>query len=74
MTDSAGLPRRIPTGTHYIVEGERGPDGEFKVTSRYLVMPNGRQRHLNATHRPGIATARLMTNARRSRNSKKSWC
>lgn len=73
MTDLVGLPRRIPTGTHYIVEGERDADGEFKVTSRYLVLPNGMQRHLNAPRRPGIASARLKSNTRRARDRKKAW-
>jgi len=42
------LPRRFPVGTHYIVEG--GPDdkGRFRVTSRVLVFPNGREIHLSA--------------------------
>jgi hypothetical protein len=35
------LPSRFPVGTHYIVEGEPGKDGQLRIISRYLVMPNG---------------------------------
>ena len=37
------LPSQFPAGTHYIVEGETGPDGIFRITSRRLEFPNGAQ-------------------------------
>jgi hypothetical protein len=35
------LPSRFPVGTHYVIEGEPNRDGELRITSRYLVLPNG---------------------------------
>jgi hypothetical protein len=37
------LPSRFPVGTHYVVEGVPGQDGELVITSRYVVLPNGTQ-------------------------------
>ncbi len=37
------LPSRFPVGTHYVVEGVPGKDGELLITSRYVVFPNGTQ-------------------------------
>jgi hypothetical protein len=37
------LPTQFPAGTHYVVEGETGPDGIFRITSRRLEFPNGAQ-------------------------------
>lgn len=37
------LPSRFPVGTHYVVEGATGENGEFVITSRYVVLPNGTQ-------------------------------
>jgi hypothetical protein len=42
------LPRRFPVGTHYIVEGAPDDKGTFRVTSRVLVFPDGRELHLPA--------------------------
>jgi len=38
-----GLPKRVPVGTTYVVEGRGGADGELRVFSRYLVLPGGRR-------------------------------
>jgi hypothetical protein len=35
------LPSRFPVGTRYVIEGEPDRDGELRITSRYLVFPNG---------------------------------
>jgi hypothetical protein len=35
------LPSRFPVGTHYIVEGEPGKDGQMRIISRYVVLPSG---------------------------------
>jgi hypothetical protein len=37
------LPDRFPVGTHYVVEGAPDRFGEFRITSRYVVLPNGIQ-------------------------------
>jgi hypothetical protein len=35
------VPSRFPIGTHYILEGEPAANGGVRVTSRYVLMPNG---------------------------------
>lgn len=41
------LPRRIPEGTRYIVEGEPVPGGS-RITAAYLIFPNGQRIDLPA--------------------------
>jgi hypothetical protein len=80
--DTDGLPRRFAVGTHYIVEGGPDQNGKFRVTSRFLVFPDGRELHLRASttgkHSRTIAirqkalalrvrAARLRARARRKR-------
>ena len=43
MAAARRLPSRFPVGTHYVVEGVPGKDGELLITSRYVVLPNGTQ-------------------------------
>lgn len=43
MARSAHLPRRLPAGTRYVVEGRAGAKGLFQVSARYVVLPNGRR-------------------------------
>ncbi len=43
MAGASRLPSRFPVGTHYVVEGVPGKDGELLITSRYVVLPNGTQ-------------------------------
>jgi hypothetical protein len=35
------LPKRLPVGSVYVVEGRVGRHGHLRVSSRYLVMPSG---------------------------------
>jgi hypothetical protein len=35
------LPKRLPVGSVYVVEGRVGQQGRLHVSSRYLVMPSG---------------------------------
>ena len=35
------LPKRLPVGSVYVVEGRVGRHGNLRVSSRYLVMPSG---------------------------------
>jgi hypothetical protein len=40
------LPKRLPVGTTYVVEGQGGEGGHLRVSSRYLVLPGGRRINL----------------------------
>lgn len=35
------LPKRLPAGTVYVVEGRGGDRGNLRVSSRYVIMPSG---------------------------------
>lgn len=35
------MPKRLPTGTRYVVEGRATANGRFRVSARYLVYPDG---------------------------------
>lgn len=37
------LPKRLPTGARYVVEGRTAGNGRFRVSARYLVYPDGRR-------------------------------
>ena len=37
------LPKRLPAGTVYVVEGRGGDRGNLRVSSRYVVMPSGQK-------------------------------
>ncbi len=39
---SGRLPKRVPVGTKYIVEGKSRGEGQVHIFSRYLVFPDGR--------------------------------
>jgi hypothetical protein len=43
MPRSIRVPDRVPSGTKYVVEGRAGTDGQFRVSARYLVYPDGRR-------------------------------
>lgn len=36
------LPKRVPVGTKYIIEGKSQGQGEVHIFSRHLVFPDGR--------------------------------
>ncbi len=38
-----GLPATIPDGSVYVVEGSGGENNDFRLSARYLVLPDGRQ-------------------------------
>jgi hypothetical protein len=40
---SAPLPKRLPVGARYVVEGRGGEDGHLRVFSRYIVLPGGQR-------------------------------
>jgi len=37
------LPKRLPAGTVYVVEGRGGQHGNLRVSSRYVLMPSGQK-------------------------------
>jgi hypothetical protein len=39
---TARIPKRVPVGTKYVVEGRSRGAGKVHVYSRYLVFPDGR--------------------------------
>jgi len=43
MAGISRLPRRFPVGTRYVLEGVPAKEGQLKVISRLLVLPNGQQ-------------------------------
>ncbi len=45
---AASLPKHIPEGTKYVVEGRSQADGMFHVSARYLVLPDGQRINLPA--------------------------
>jgi hypothetical protein len=46
--NASRLPKRFPVGTTYVVEGRGGEDGNLRVFSRYVVLPDGRRINLGA--------------------------
>ena len=42
------LPTSFPVGATYVVEGQGGADGIFRVSSRYVVLPRGQRIDLPA--------------------------
>ena len=40
---STPLPKRLPVGARYVVEGRGGEDGHLRVFSRYIVLPGGQR-------------------------------
>jgi hypothetical protein len=42
------LPKQFPVGTTYVVEGHGGGDGNLRVFSRYVVLPDGKRINLGA--------------------------
>ena len=61
------LPKRFPVGTRYVVEGEPGKEGQLRVTSRYVVLPNGA--HFDLTEET-FERPRSRTGRRQSRTSR----
>jgi hypothetical protein len=43
------LPRSVPVGTKYVIEGRGGGDGRLLVSSRYVEFPDGRHLQLHGS-------------------------
>ncbi|GIK81209.1 MAG: hypothetical protein KJZ73_09710 [Pseudorhodoplanes sp.] len=69
MARSFVLPRELPEGTRYVVEGRPTPEGTTRIVSRYLVFPDGRRVDLPAMPRFPAAAIRKR---RRVRNHARS--
>jgi hypothetical protein len=67
MAGVSRLPSRFPIGTHYVVEGVPGKDGELLITSRYVVLPNGT--HVTLPVPTPRALASAVAGRRRRRNA-----
>lgn len=39
---TARIPKRVPVGTKYVIEGKSRGAGEVQVFSRFLMFPDGR--------------------------------
>ena len=48
MSVISRLPRRLPVGTRYVLEGVPSEEGRLRVISRLLVLPSGEQ--IDLTH------------------------
>ena len=63
---SSRLPSRFPVGTKFVIEGQRGGEGQVQVYSRYLEFPDGT--FFRLPNRPGKRkSAPAGRRARRSR-------
>jgi hypothetical protein len=75
---SSSLPARFPVGARYVVEGRGGEDGQLRVFSRYVVLPDGRRIKLPADPYPlsklsasgSRRSSRTRASHRRSRGKK----
>ena len=43
MAITSRLPRRLPVGTRYVLEGVPSEEGRLRVISRLLVLPSGEE-------------------------------
>ena len=57
---TARIPKRVPVGTKYVIEGRSQGEGQVHVFARYLVFPDGRRFEL-----PSDAPPPEARNARR---------
>jgi hypothetical protein len=65
---TARIPKRVPVGTKYVIEGKRRAEGEVHVFSRYIVFPDGRCFTLPSDV-PPLAMPRKRRLARRTRKN-----
>jgi hypothetical protein len=72
---SGVLPKCLPVGTVFVVEGRPGVDGDLRVSSRYLIVPGGGRIDLlgrSARARHGsrqLSTAKRLSAVNRQRRS-----
>jgi len=66
----ARLPRRLPIGARYVVEGYGGGEGKLRVIARYLLLPDGNR--INVPGELSRPASPLAKAARRRSDSKQS--
>ena len=65
------VPRRLPVGAKYVVEGYGGGEGNLRVIARYVLLPDGRRINVPAKlSQPASPRALAFL---RSSSSKRSW-
>lgn len=69
MPRKSRLPQRLPAGARYVVEGRSVARGEFRVTARYVVYPDGRR--IEVPGRKVLAISCCGKAAQRSRPSRR---
>jgi hypothetical protein len=64
---TARIPKRVPVGTKYVIEGKSRGEGQVQVFSRTLVFPDGRCFELPSDVPPAETARRRVSrgNARR---------
>jgi hypothetical protein len=67
MADIRRLPRRLPVGTRYVLEGVPAESGRMRVISRLVVLPNGQQ--FDLTHDVRETTIREPARRRTARRA-----
>jgi hypothetical protein len=69
------VPRRLPIGAKYVVEGFGGGEGNLRVIARYVLLPDGCRINVPADRsRPTLARAlplRWSPNAKRSETKRR---
>jgi hypothetical protein len=66
MSAVSRLPSRFPVGTRYVIEGEPNQYGELRVTSRYVVLPDGTKLELRVEGSEPEGTRRIRVRRTRS--------
>jgi hypothetical protein len=64
------LPRRLPIGAKYVVEGYGGAEGKLHVIARYVLLPNGHRINVPSDV-PRSSSARALA-SRRGSHTKRS--
>jgi hypothetical protein len=63
---AARIPKRVPVGTKYVIEGRSRGAGQVHVFSRYLVFPDGRCFELPSDAPPAARPTRRRRSASQS--------
>ncbi len=64
------LPRRLPVGTRYVLEGVPSEEGRLRVISRLLVLPSGEE--IDLTHAVLQPTPRRRSHAARGQQRRRT--
>jgi len=66
MAGIGRLPRRLPVGTRYVLEGVPAESGRMRVISRLVVLPNGQRFDLTQEISPDMREPARRRPARRA--------